>query len=268
MAGIRYLRHAALPWLEAKKCDAYAISYKKHFHDELSIGLIDMGTSKVWCDGTNLRVEPGSVLCFPPDMPHACSPDSDYPWTYKMLFIHPQWIQSVFREEPAEARDIPFLFQSRSNKQAALRLNHCVSALEANLGPMEIEVCFINMLRAVAYSSGSREHDRRTVSSKHLDLIKEYLHEHFKERITLDDLERVTGISKFHLSHLFKKGSSLPPHAYQNLLRINYAKKELSRSRAIADIALEAGFYDQSHMTKLFIHTVGLPPLQYASSLS
>ncbi|WP_028549561.1 AraC family transcriptional regulator [Paenibacillus sp. UNC451MF] len=266
MSGIHYYRNASLPLLEAKRCEAYAISYKKHFHEEHSIGLIDKGTSKVWCDGKKLQVEAGSVLCFPAYMPHACSPESNYNWTYKMLFIHPKWIQSAFREDTSP--DIPFLFQNHNNKRAAACVNQCVSTLETTMGPMETEVSFIDMIRTIKDNDSENiKHVRHASLPKHLNLIKDYLHEHFKEKITLDDLERETGISKFHLSHLFKKGSSLPPHAYLNLLRINYAKKELSRSRPIADIALEAGFYDQSHMTKLFINTVGLPPQKYASSI-
>ncbi|WP_282940263.1 AraC family transcriptional regulator [Paenibacillus sp. RC67] len=264
MAGIRYFRDASLPLLEAKKCEAYAISYKKHFHEELSIGIIDKGTSKVWCDGKNLQVEAGSVICFPPYMPHACSPESDYNWTYKMLFIHPKWIHSVFRDDTLP--EFPFLFQNQTNKILADGVNQCVSAMEFMMSPMRTEACFIDMIRTMTFKGeDSMKHERHAAEPKHLERIKAYLHEHFKERITLDDLERETGVSKFHLSHLFKRGSSLPPHTYQNLLRINFAKKELSRSRPIADIALEAGFCDQSHMTKVFAHTVGLSPQKYAS---
>ncbi|WP_221469543.1 helix-turn-helix domain-containing protein [Cohnella nanjingensis] len=58
----------------------------------------------------------------------------------------------------------------------------------------------------------------------------------------------------------------MPPHAYQSLLRVNYAQTQLARRRPIAEAAAEAGFYDQSHFTKAFAGFVGATPLKYAAS--
>lgn len=75
------------------------------------------------------------------------------------------------------------------------------------------------------------------------------------------------GSADIILSVCYKKGTHLPPHAYQNLLRINHAKKELKKRRSIAEIAVDAGYYDQSHFIKAFAKIVGATPQAYAISV-
>ena len=97
--------------------------------------------------------------------------------------------------------------------------------------------------------------------------MKQYLDHHYKDRITLDILQGISGISKFHLIRLFAESYHLAPHAYQNLLRINYAKEQ-AQGKAIADVAVETGFYDQSHFTRAFAGCVGTTPLRYAKAVT
>jgi len=51
-------------------------------------------------------------------------------------------------------------------------------------------------------------------------------------------------------------------------LRIEYACHELATSELpIVDIALSAGFFDQSHFTRTFKRLTGIVPSQYRQSL-
>jgi AraC-like DNA-binding protein len=105
------------------------------------------------------------------------------------------------------------------------------------------------------------------MEQKYVKAAKAYIQAHYRERITLEKLEQETGISRYHLIRMFKKSTHLPPHAYQNLLRINHAKTALKNRQPIADIALDAGFYDQSHFSKAFARIVGATPHKYALSI-
>lgn len=267
MSAIYFFREPSLPFFEAKWCNTHQVSYKRHFHEEYSIGLVEEGASKVWCDGKELQVEAGRLVCFPPYLPHACNPDPHFGWKYKMLFIQPDWTLQLFQDK--SSLDAPFLPDSGKNRKCRDLLNQCMETFSRKSTPLEIETSVIGLVESLAHD-GSDDLERRyegRKERKRVKLVSDYLHEHFKERITLEELEAVAGVSKFHLLHLFKKDRQLPPHTYQNLLRINFAKKELCKHRPIADIALEAGFCDQSHFTKVFFHYVGVTPQKYAVSL-
>ncbi|WP_051250979.1 helix-turn-helix transcriptional regulator [Paenibacillus harenae] len=268
MTNVTFYRDNALPFLEAKRCLKGDLAYQKHFHEEYSIGVVDEGETNAWCDGTMHRVEAGRLISFPPMMPHACHPDTGREWKYKMLFIDPVWFQGLKQRE-IDRLHIPFLLGEGKNKACRTLINRTMEALAGACSPLETETALIDLVLAlVSRNSSDLEHESRhgKQDQKYVNLIKEYLHAYFTERITLEKLENVAGISRFHLIRLFKSRSHLPPHAYQNLLRINYAKAELMKQRPIAEIAAEAGFYDQSHFARAFGKIVGATPQQYALS--
>ena len=267
MPDVIFYRDDALPFLEAKYCTRSDLTYQKHFHEEYSIGLIDEGETNAWCDGTKYQVEAGRVISFPPHMLHACHPMSLTSWRYKMLFIKQDWLKQLGPRELEQLR-IPFLLEGDKNQYCQRLINQVLDSLSLEEEPLVMESAVIELIHAlVNWVSHDLEHSsRNSHEQKYIGRILEYLHAHYTERVMLEELEKTVEISRFHLIRLFKKGTHVPPHAYQNLLRINHAKTELAKSRPIADIAAETGFYDQSHFSRAFTKIVGVTPQRYASS--
>ena len=54
---------------------------------------------------------------------------------------------------------------------------------------------------------------------------------------------------------------------YQMVLRINFAKRELGNRKEPAEVAQEAGFYDQSHFSKAFKSYTGITPEKYQKGI-
>ncbi|MDF2725758.1 MAG: transcriptional regulator, AraC family, partial [Paenibacillus sp.] len=236
MADVTFCRDEALPFLEAKHCRKSDLAYQKHFHEEYSIGLIDEGETQAWCEGMTWRVDAGRMISFPPLMLHACQPAEEADWTYKMLFIKPEWLNHM--ELPHIDRlDIPFLLESGKNKTCGALLAGVADGLARSASPLEIETTLIELLRTLLCKHASDlEHDPYGgMEQKYVKAAKAYIHAHFRERITLEKLEQESGISRYHLIRMFKKNTHLPPHAYQNLLRINHAKTALKNRQPIAD---------------------------------
>jgi AraC-like DNA-binding protein len=112
------------------------------------------------------------------------------------------------------------------------------------------------------FSSWSGVIDRSKVPST-LDRAREYLHDRISQEVTLDDLGTETGLTKFHLLRAFRSRFGLPPHAYQLQQRILQAKRLLT-SFSPSYVALECGFSDQSHFTRVFRAHTGTTPGRYA----
>jgi len=268
MSDVTLYRNEELPFLEAKLCRKSDLAYQKHFHEEYSIGLIDEGETEAWCEGMVWRVNSGRMISFPPHMLHACQPSENVSWKYKMLFINPKWFEQI--ELPhMDTLQIPFLLEDRKNEACSKILNRTMEYLTINGTPLEIETSLIQLVFTL-----TNKHDtdltldsQSSLEQKYVKRVKEYIHEYYKDRITLETLEQETGVSRYHLIRMFKKTTHLPPHAYQNLLRINHAKTELKNCRPIADIAVDTGFYDQSHFAKAFAKIVGVTPQTYMMSL-
>ncbi|MBN2751418.1 MAG: AraC family transcriptional regulator, partial [Rhodospirillaceae bacterium] len=57
--------------------------------------------------------------------------------------------------------------------------------------------------------------------------------------------------------------TALPPTAWQGLQRVRRAGALLFQGEDIAAVAVDAGFYDQSHMTRQFLRLFGMTPGEY-----
>ncbi|MBP2000223.1 AraC-like DNA-binding protein [Paenibacillus shirakamiensis] len=271
--GLSFYREAELPFLEAKNCTAQPICYQKHFHDELSIGVVRKSSTSAWCDGKSMELAEGNLISFPPHMPHACQPQAHSDWSYDMLFIQSDWIH-LWVDNPTPLQNLLIMNDQQASACSAW-MTRSMRAFQTRQTPMEIESSVMGLISALIHFSGGRQNlpIRKGRERATFRIAQDYIHSHFREKITLDMLENLTGVSRYHLIRIFQSECNLPPAAYQILLRINYAKKELARKnseqpkRSITEIALEAGFYDQSHFSRIFLSHVGAPPGRYASSL-
>src|SRR5436309_3146946 len=77
---------------------------------------------------------------------------------------------------------------------------------------------------------------------------------------TLDELAAAAGMSPFALLRAFRAETGLPPHAYLNQLRVRLARQLLDAGLPPAQVAADAGFADQPHLTRHFKRAVGVPP--------
>lgn len=94
--------------------------------------------------------------------------------------------------------------------------------------------------------------------------VRAYIEEHLDERVTLDDLARVAGVSRFHFARQFRLRTGESPMGFLLRARVERAKRLLREtSAAIGDIAAMLGFADQSHFTRTFKRLVGMPPSAY-----
>jgi len=94
---------------------------------------------------------------------------------------------------------------------------------------------------------------------------KRYLDEHYAENVPLNELARLTGLSPYHLNRSFCRKIGMPPHAYQLQVRIARAKSALRTGSSIVQVAMETGFADQSHFTRVFKRLAGGTPAQFWS---
>jgi AraC family transcriptional regulator len=95
-------------------------------------------------------------------------------------------------------------------------------------------------------------------------IAREYLHTHFRERLTLARIARVVGVHPVHLSRAFPKRFGVTLGTYLRGLRLDEAARELAATdRPIADIALACGFASQSHLTRQLKRQLGTTPSSY-----
>ena len=109
---------------------------------------------------------------------------------------------------------------------------------------------------------------RGGLSPRRLRLVKDYIEEHLARDIKLRDIANVAGVSTAHFCRAFHKSTGIPSHRYIVLRRIDLAKRLLTDDRIpIAEVALAAGFGNQSHLTKHFHRLVGTTPRRFRNQV-
>ena len=98
-----------------------------------------------------------------------------------------------------------------------------------------------------------------------LRAVVEYIEEHLRGCPSLAQMAAVVGLNPYHFARQFKASTGLPPHQYVIARRAERAKQLLQAGAAVslAEVALRAGFCDQSQFTRHFKRLVGVTPGQF-----
>ena len=96
-----------------------------------------------------------------------------------------------------------------------------------------------------------------------VSLVRDHLRENALEDVTLDYLAALCNLNKYYLLQIFKQTVGVSPHVYQTSIRIQRAKELLAQGSAIARVAHDVGFVDQSHLNRQFNKYVRVTPGQF-----
>jgi transcriptional regulator GlxA family with amidase domain len=94
-----------------------------------------------------------------------------------------------------------------------------------------------------------------------------YIEQNSSERVTLQALAEVTNLSLFRFATVFRCETGLSPHRYLCRVRVEHAKTLLESGVPLAIVASEAGFFDQSHLSRHFKSLCGVTPGKYLSQV-
>lgn len=90
-----------------------------------------------------------------------------------------------------------------------------------------------------------------------------YIEEHLAEQLNLEKLAGETELSKYQLIRHFRDETGSTPWQFLIGRRIELAKELLEKGNPPGRVAAEAGFYDQSHLTRILREETGLTPKEY-----
>jgi AraC family transcriptional regulator len=99
--------------------------------------------------------------------------------------------------------------------------------------------------------------------------VKERLHEEFHDNLRMMDLASEAGVHPVHLARVFRAHERRTPGDYLQRLRVRAACSLLrDRDYPLASIAVECGFADQSHLTRVFRKFTASTPAQFRRALT
>jgi AraC family transcriptional regulator len=173
------------------------------------------------------------------------------------LDIEPQTIQIpdlTFHQDAAFAHACQSLF-SLPTDASALAYDERIHDVFAQLLPLSSQ-------------AGQMRIPKGGLSPTHKHRILDYLHTHWQEPVSLATLAALVDLSEFHLQKMFKQSVGCSPALYQQEIRVQSAKDRLASTLRLGDIAMDCGFANSAHFSRVFRQHVGMTPSEYRKVLT
>ena len=209
---------------------------------------------------------PGDTITVNPGEVHDGMPIGDGGRSWRMLYIDPSLVADILRDmSDGRTAEIEFSHPAVSDARAARRFQGLFSALTGEGGLLQGEERLWALLASMTHR-GSGPGGSDAVPGG-IALAQSRIDDDPAMPLTLSDLARSCGLSRFQVLRGFARSTGLTPHAYLVQRRIQLARRLIAGGTPLAQAALGSGFADQSHMTRIFVRTYGVSPRAYASAI-
>jgi AraC family L-rhamnose operon transcriptional activator RhaR/AraC family L-rhamnose operon regulatory protein RhaS len=118
---------------------------------------------------------------------------------------------------------------------------------------------FVSLL-CKAYTENNKLNIRKNSDSLFVNAIS-YIHENYHKKITIDELAKISHLSRSSFVHKFKEICKMTPLEYITKRRIEASEYMLLNTKlSLSDVAFKCGFYDAAHFFRTFSACRGISP--------
>ncbi len=237
-----------------------------HAHRNAHFCLVMDGAYTERIEGRSLDRKPADLMFYPPGVSHSETHRSA--GRHFLIEIDPDLFGKFGDSRPC--LDTPVAFAGGRTGWTAVRLYREFRTRD-RFSALSMEGLVLELL-AETLRSSVRANSSGSVSSPGadghhppwLDRAEEILRTRFVEPPGLAAIAAELGIHPVHLARRFRRRFGCTAGEYVRRLRLERAERQLIGSdRPVGAIAHDAGFFDQSHFTRLFRRKTGLAPGRY-----
>jgi transcriptional regulator, AraC family len=237
-----------------------------HTHPFTELFYVVDGKGEFNIQGQRFPVKANDFVIINPQVEHTELSSPDEPLEYIVLGINGLSFSNL---TPVSEGGHPFsFFNLRDEQKDILRyLNAMVQ--EATSQQMSYELVCHNLLEILLIKILRHQHfdlevGKQSKATKDISFIKHYLETYYHESIQLEDLASMTHLSRFYISHSFKKEIGMSPMEYLIDIRIKESKILLRTTNySISQVADIVGFTTPTYFSKQFRKSTGISPTDY-----
>lgn len=199
-----------------------------HFHDDGQLTLVLAGSRKFELRGDELLVSAGQCLYIPAGLPHRSLPHFAAGTLCLNIYYTPQ-----------TAQQLPALME--------------IAQFTAGAPEIDMTLLLPQLDALLAAMPVAAEGSSPAIC---LQAFRNSL-------LSIADIAADCGLSREAYSRKFARDVGMSPHAYRIVGRLNAARRQLRDGVAVAEIAADCGFADQSHFGRHFFRAFGVTPGAY-----
>ena len=236
---------------------------KSHYHDYYELYFLENGARHHMAEEQLFHITKGEFLLFAPYTMHHSYGDVDVPFQRIVLYFRADSgvnlnILNAIDTQPGvfHPNDADLLsIHSLLNQILATEQSDDIYKQDAL--SILLNMLLLQILRVKKVSHISAERNRIT------DVIN-YIHEHYSEDISLEELSSKFFVSQYYLCREFKKYTNRTIIQYVNVTRIMKAQRQIMETdKNLTQISLENGFSNLTHFNRVFKSVTGQTPSSY-----
>jgi len=229
-----------------------------HTHADAVFGVMLGGAFRTRIQGRDVDYVPSSAWTEPAEERHANVAGVD---GARVVIVQPGTSPAAFPEALGRLLgDVVYLRSPHLSVDASRLETEC--ALPDDLSTLVVEGTALALLARAARLYRRHQHHAR--GPRWLQHAVDYLRARQFDRINLGEVAASVGVHPSRLAHEFRARFGTTPGEYVRVLRLEWAAGRLrEKDSTIAEVAIRAGFYDQSHFSRTFRRHFGLSPGQW-----
>jgi AraC-like DNA-binding protein len=240
-------------------------AYHKHRHDTYGICLTTSGVQAFDYRGAAEISTPGQIVVLHPDEIHDGRAGTEEGFAYRILYVEPALIFEAVQVICGRGCSLPFV---RTPVVINPKLSAAItSAFQGAREPLAIDSLVVQLAEGLidadpCCKQASRAHHLDVAA---LERARQYLDAEKTRVVRSAELEALTGLTRYDLARQFRLMCGTSPYRYLLMRRLDFAREQIARQRPLVEVALEAGFADQAHFTRMFKAAFGLTPARYGA---
>lgn len=236
---------------------------KSHYHEYYELYYLESGERYHMIHDRLYKIYPGEFLIFPPYVMHHSYGEENVPFKRILLYFR--------KDQVEEAGLIRLLDEGTGVYKPDLRSRQMIHRMLGEL--MEEQESpgimtegysrhLLNLL--ILYTIRQVQAPVRPESRDRIGDVINYIHNHYQEEISLDELAQQFFVSPYYLCREFKKHTNSTIIQYLNVTRImNAQRKMMETDKNITEVSKETGFSNITHFNRVFKAVAGMTPSMY-----
>lgn len=242
-------------------------AYKMHTHDDVEIYLLLAGHGLFHIEGTSYPLSPGDVLVMRPAESHYIELTSDGPYERAVINFNLDAFSAI---DPDGLLTKPILKREagRHNQYKSFAF-HGGSSMgywqtmmsEAGDPYVNLLAGLIGLLREI-HNIFYQQEDQETAADMLEYRIVQYINDHIREPLGLEDICKQFFVSKAQLCRLFRKTTATTVWQYITVKRLVLARQLLEQGESPTKLYTQCGFNDYSTFYRAYVKHYGCAPAQ------
>jgi AraC-like DNA-binding protein len=243
--------------------------HDRHAHDCLAVIMLTEGEKSYSIERHRFPVHAGQIAIANPGQIHGCEYVNNNPWAHRTWYLSHALLETLSQEAGVQdCTEIVSPVIDCAQTSAVLLQAHVNSQVGNEL---DREAAVISALTGLIRKHGNKrvrhaESSAHNAATQRVAICIDLLHSRVNQPLNLTLLARHASVGRHQIIRDFQSVLRLTPGEYLRQIRLEHARQMIAEGLPLTQVAMNSGYSDQSHFSRVFRRVYGYTPSDYAAA--